>query len=157
MRQAISRKDFLSLSGDLAYEIWMLDCLRDALATQRRIPAWLNNSIVESFAIHARVLLEFFYGHGKKPTDARATDFIDPLVLRANPRPKESPRLLRVRSRAGFQVSHLSYLRTNVKSEEKNWDYSDIWADINDLVNWFTLTATPDLFGEDFKRVISRR
>jgi hypothetical protein len=147
----------IALSGDLAYEIWMLDNLKDALSSERSIPVWLNNCLIESFAIHARVLIEFFYGHGSKPNDARSTDYVTVESLRSHPRPRESSVLKEVRNRTGYQVSHLSYSRTDVRAENKEWNYIAAWQEIDKLIRWFVCCAEPGCLGTDFRKIIKKR
>jgi hypothetical protein len=51
------------------YEIWMMHETHDMVLTRAVVPRPLMNACLESFAIHARALIEFF--NGRKGSDAR--------------------------------------------------------------------------------------
>jgi len=89
----------------------------------------LHNALIESFAIHARVLLDFFYGS----TNSRNQDdvfpehfFLDAEMWRAErPYLSDEDKKL-IKRRVGKEIAHLTYARQKVELEDKPWPISDI-------------------------------
>lgn len=98
----------------------------------------LNNAVIESFAIHARVLLDFFYAELKREDDVVATDFFSPPSTWIEKRPDRSKEQIDdIRTRVHKEVVHLTYARQNVRPETKQWLFEELTADINEVVNRF--------------------
>lgn len=133
----------------LWHEIWMLHALtgrlfevleHDARAGRRDLE-WLDletrNAQLESFVIHARNLLDFFYQGSRKKQDALARDYVSgqwsPLPM--------TPALKQVNPRAGSGLAHLSYDRLLVSEEAKAWDYWAIWIDLAKVIRSFVARA----------------
>ena len=53
-------KKLIAASDHLWYEIWMFCNLVRHLEADREIDQVSNNALVESFAIHTRILIDFF-------------------------------------------------------------------------------------------------
>lgn len=81
-RDSRSQNDLKQASFHLNYELNMLFISRVALTNARNNEptaiknAYLLNAILESFLIHARNLIDFFYSNSRYSDDVVAEDFI---------------------------------------------------------------------------------
>lgn len=83
----------------------------------------VNNSLVESFAIHSRNLIDFFYRDKGKSDDIFASYYFDDPDQWTKVRPVEDTKLTGIiRTRANKEVGHLTALRLNVEAHKKGWD-----------------------------------
>lgn len=91
-----------------------------------------TNALLECFAVHVRCLDGFLWGQrGRgKPLDALASDFCDEGAWRRE-RPKRPPALVDVeeRKRMGREIVHLSYERSGVPADQKDWPVGQITRD----------------------------
>ena len=92
------------------------------LHVPRLYPLHPNNAHIESFTIHVRQLIDFFWPEHPRGTDAPAAAYFDPgewekLAL-------ERPEILSeaIRKKIGWGVAHLTYDRAWARPEEKPWD-----------------------------------
>jgi hypothetical protein len=116
---------------------------------------WLDretrNAQVESFAIHARLLLDFFYPSEKpRDDDVLAKHFVDG----AWRPPALTPALSELRQRVGKGVAHLTYSRLNVTEEGKQWLYTDICSDFGHVVRAFAAAASSERLPEDVRETM---
>ncbi len=74
-------------SEHLHYEVIMLVGTLQELDSMPRDPSIARNAITESFAIHTRVLRQFFFGDGKSSDTVRAGDFSASWLSLANETP----------------------------------------------------------------------
>lgn len=99
------------------------------LAKRRDLPRdQESNVLLEAFAIHTRCLREFLFGRrGHHSMDAFASDFCAPGALEAL-RGDVPPALAEIddRNRLGREVVHLTYERSAVPAEIKDWPVSEI-------------------------------
>ena len=70
MRIKKTEEQLREVSDHLHYEIWMFSTITQTLALGAFGPGPVNNACLESFAIHARVLLAFFYAQDPRECDA---------------------------------------------------------------------------------------
>ena len=119
------------------YEIGMF---RWAINNLRQFaPSPLHDVVLESFAVHARNLINYFYG-GSGNDDILANDFIPDWETI---RPPITPVLSEAKSKANKQLSHLSYSRLNKYSgSNKSWDISGIARDLGILIDLFEANLT---------------
>lgn len=123
----------------------------------------LVNSLIESFVIHLRNLLDFLYSGDisekltKKPPhrdDVIAEDFFDDPSTWQKDRPKKSDTLKAAHVRAHKEVAHLTYDRLNQKQETKGWKYNELLNEINLIVQTFIRLVPKDRVGDNFKAMI---
>jgi hypothetical protein len=92
----------------------------------------VKNGLLNTFAVHARTLIDFLYSRvdGKdKPTDVIVQDYVDEAVVAQRLAPKTS--LLKdAVFKAGKQVAHLTKERMDYEREGKQWLFMDIALDI---------------------------
>ena len=139
-----SNDELRRISEHLSYEIMMLFGTAWILAASRikDMPveaerSTVHNALIESFAIHARVLLDFLYEMERKQNDAIACDFFDKDSIWRTACPPKSGSLAQVHGRVGKEVAHLSYARINVSEEMKTWRYIELAREIRATLNVF--------------------
>jgi hypothetical protein len=109
-----------------------------------------RNAQVESFAIHARNLLDFLY----TPASVRADDVLAEHYV-ADWRPPElTAALSAIRPRVGKEIAHLTYHRAKVQVEAKNWNYGRIWLDMATVLRKFAGEARPELMPTNVREPI---
>ena len=137
MRRTRSDGKLRETSKHLYYEIWMLNEIAK-ISTDNVI---FNNSILESFGIHARCLYNFLFNTSGKQNYVLAIDFFD--------NPTEWSQILtnkpslsnKINKRVSEELVHLTYTRTDVKPEDKKWKREEILKEINALFKQFLLKA----------------
>jgi len=105
------------------YEINMLIAISNGLASGVFGKSALNNSIVESFAIHTRNLIDFLWPVKPKNDHVIAEDYFCKEGQWENIRTPIPDILSKARIRAHKEIAHISYDRINVKKDEKPWDF----------------------------------
>jgi hypothetical protein len=83
-----------------------------------------HNALIEAFALHSRVLLEFFYAetNPKFPDDVRAEQYFPSAEAWRSVRPRLSKEDYDgIRNRVGKEIAHLTYARQLVTPEDKPW------------------------------------
>ncbi len=123
-------------SDHLFYEVGMFD------ATARRLAAGIaegtcKNALLESFAVHTRALLQFFFPTNVHDGDVLAVDYFhDPIAWKklrgGRPRALDS-----VNDRVGAEIVHLTYERQNVTPEAKGWNVGAIHVAMMGLIRTF--------------------
>ena len=106
------------------------------------------NSQLESFTIHLRSLLDFFY---KDPKFAHKHDvlavhfFNDPSEwLRVRPTMSEGE-LKSIKDRIGTEIAHLSYKRILISDSDKLWPFLELKSYVLDALKQFLLIVEPQL------------
>lgn len=143
------------LTGHFNYEISMLlfaDSRIDGLIPERnRFEREGNkskqeectaeiNMALETFVIHWRALIEFFYKTERRPGDMRADDFINRNKWQKT---RESiPCWVKdLNSRAGKEIAHLTSLRKYGTPPEKNWPYKKMKKHLEKVIKLFAKEA----------------
>ena len=107
----------------------------------------LNNTIIESFGIHVRALLDFFYGKAKYDDDVIAEQFFgEPNEWVCIRPPKTHDELKQIRDRVNKEIAHLTYARQEVISKE--WPFGEILADVNAVIDIFIESVPKKLLGD---------
>ncbi|MBI4837276.1 MAG: hypothetical protein HY813_02650 [Candidatus Portnoybacteria bacterium] len=143
-----SREEML---GDLKYEIWMFE----ETCGRLKVPCFTfeRNLLWESFAIHARVLIDFFYvnifvSEGKKrngcdrfnANDIIAQDFMPVDERWEHIRQPITQVLYDAREKANKQLAHLSRWRIKLLKDRLNdWEkHTDIRKDLEETIKIFS-------------------
>lgn len=117
------------------YEVWMLRSLANILAIDNQGQGVIHNALVESFLIHARLLIEFLYRDTQmKDDDALAKDFFSPATKWQGIRPVKSRLLEETTQAANKHLVHLTYTRLE---EKKQWPCIKIANDIETVLKVF--------------------
>ena len=108
-----------AISCHVVYEMKMFSFTAGALMDGSVPPEnWRYNAMLESWVLHLRNLLEFFYHRGKDPKIVRVDDFFG-----RTPNPELEPEILKgLLGRANVEISHLSYGR----SVSRDWDVKGV-------------------------------
>lgn len=101
-----------------------------------------KNAFLESFAIHTRILKEFFHPSGAKDNVVLAEHYFDDRMTWRRVRGR-LPKALDVDRRVGTEIAHLTYDRLDVTPEAKNWNIPEIWMAMTQLVTTFVQHASP--------------
>ena len=134
-------------SDCLHYEIEMLTTLARELSTGIAGQVVIHNALVESFVIHARVLLYFLYAECPRPDDVIAKDFLPAPDEWAKIRSPKTELLQTVHRRVGKEAAHLTYARLQVTPETKGWEFLQIEKDIGTALSRFLEMVPKSLLG----------
>lgn len=116
----------------------------------------LNNALLESFAIHVRALIHFFFDCAGRQDDVLAIHFFS--------RPEEWTKvatpltdvLQQAKKRADKEVAHLTYSRQKVTPEKKPWQLVPIFDDLQKAVEVFINSVPQPLLGERWEQTKNR-
>jgi len=103
-----------------------------------------HNALVESFAIHARNLIDFLWLDSSNEDDVVGEDFFDDPTKWFNVRPAMPELLRKAKRRAHKQVAHLTYTRILIPDEDKHWSYVEIANTLQELLQLFVKHAPPE-------------
>ena len=100
------------------------------------------NMALETFVIHWRALIEFFYTKGKNwpADDMRAYDFTDKNKWEKT-RGDIPPCIKNLNCRAGKEIAHLTSSRKYGTPPEKNWPYKDMEKHLEGVIKLFVKEA----------------
>ncbi|NQU77186.1 hypothetical protein HQ544_00660 [Candidatus Falkowbacteria bacterium] len=124
---------------ELGYEICMFrETCKELFSGTRRSQFW-RNLLVESFALHMRVLIDFFYSDERKyDDDIVAQDLLPDDVRWKELRPPLIKLLKEAKTKADKQLAHLSCNRIILEKEgRKGWKILEISNEINKIINFF--------------------
>jgi hypothetical protein len=136
-RETRTDEELRGASEHLAYEIEMFFAMARALGSGALGVGPLANAALESFTIHARTLLHFFYADKPQPDDVIAQDYFSDPQEWQEKRPSKTPLLETLHRRVGKEVAHLTYVRLAVTNEQKQWNFGQISNDITIVLNKF--------------------
>lgn len=127
----------LKYSGEhLLHELTMLWELARALPG--REGSTETSALVESFGIHLRNLIDFFYREGRDD-DVTAQDFLDATTVW---KPSEPALLKGAHKRANKELSHLTQARIDGNPAEKAWDTLGLFKQIEVVAKDFAAKAS---------------
>jgi hypothetical protein len=149
LRKVLSDSELLEYSREhLLYEVTMFFHTGNILLNYDfgkieppRLGELMRMAILESFAVHVRNLIDFFWPAKTFDTDVLAEDFFP-----GNGLPKSfslTTALDNARIRANKQVSHLTTERIAGEPPEKNWPVSELLGEEQDLLLRFVRDASP--------------
>lgn len=139
-------------SNHLHYEYWMLTSIAQSLGTGISGQGWLNNALIESFVIHLRVLIDFFYPESVQNDDVIAADYFNNDAEWNNIRPPMTENLKAWKIRAHKEIAHLTYARLKVTAETKGWPFIEIAESINLVMDIYLKNVLHAKLGHDWKR-----
>lgn len=142
MRSQRSSEELAKAAEHLLYEYWMLMAVARGMASGMSGQGWLTNALLESFVIHFRALLDFFYPPaGAKPDDVLSTDFFRDPSEWEQARPALPEALRQGKLRAHKEIAHLTYARQAVAPEAKAWAFMEIATEMEKLMRLFQKAA----------------
>lgn len=149
-RKARTPDELRAISEHLNYEVGMFMTLARALGTDVFEDGAINNAVLESFTVHARVLLCFLFDDFPKDDDAVADDFLsgqDWAAIRG-----EVPAALVVtRKRVGKEIAHLTYARLAVTAESKQWAFLEIADAMERVIQRFLAAVPKEVLGPSWR------
>jgi hypothetical protein len=153
-RTSRSDNELRAASDHLYYEIQMLQGTMALLATGATGQSILSNALIESFTIHARVLLHFLYPAGsRQSSDVLAEDFFDDVEHWLAIRPDEPEVFGTARGRVNKEIALLTYDRQLVTPELKGWNFVSLGKEILKIVEIFRSAIPPRLLGQRWQQV----
>ncbi len=157
----IPDEELIEMSEHLHYEIQMLVDTSRTLALlgvnelNGPILQTIRNALVESFAIHTRVLLDFLNSKQTYDTDMIADHYFDDPMEWKKARPKNTPLLESVHSRVGKEIAHLSYNRLKDEYANKEWS-TKIAKDVVVTLDKFVCVVPSKRISPSFSEYINR-
>jgi hypothetical protein len=137
-----SDEELRAVAKHLDYEFWMLTSLAQSMATGISAQGWLTNALLESFVIHFRALVDFFYPPlHPKPDDVLATHYFEDSAEWERLRPPLSEALQHGRARAHKEIAHLTYTRLDVTPDKRSWPFVEIANQMEELMQVFRENA----------------
>lgn len=141
----ITPEKLLEFSGEhLYYEIWMLYGVTDRLLKGVQ-DEYLYNALLESFVIHASIIIDFFYRPQVYDGDSRAIHYIVDRKKWRESLPSYDLYFKAFHRKRNKEVVHLSYTRLDVTPDQKRWAASKIIKQIRKIVDHFLAQANPRL------------
>ena len=154
-RKQRTEQELQKASDHLFYEIWMFTSLARGMASGVFNEGIINNALLESFTVHARVILDFLFAENPRPDDVIAEDYFSSpdewLKIKAN----KSEKLNNIHVRVGKEVAHLTYFRQTVTSEAKAWNFIEIANEINSVFSKFIKLVPKNLLGASWNKSIN--
>ena len=105
---------------------------------------YIYNALLESFVIHASIILDFFYLPQESGDDARAVHYVKDQKKWKTALPLKQKQFSIFHQKRNKEVVHLSYKRLEVHPGQKRWYTSQIVKKIRKVVNIFLDHADPD-------------
>jgi hypothetical protein len=125
------------------YEIDMLFATANLIGSGAPHPK-MNNAFTESFVLHLRNLISFFYSKPTKPTDVVASDFFAKTGEWDSQRPPKSAKIEVALQRAHKELAHLTTKRIAGSSAVKEWHVDDLVNELSAIIEKFIAGASPN-------------
>ncbi len=137
-KPTMSDQQLLDYSREhLLHELSMLWELAEILP--QRKASTETSALVESYGIHLRNLIDFFYREGQGD-DVTAWDFMDATTSWV---PGNRPlSLAKAQDRANKELSHLTQARVSGAPPEKRWDTGGLLKDVEEIAKTFAAKAS---------------
>lgn len=123
------------------YEIQMLVNAATAIDSGMRVPIGIQHMPIESYAIHLRNLITFFYPSTKRETDVVASDYFFDEHRWTYLRPVLSESLADAKIRADKEVGHLTTARQFGTPASKVWQVVKLKDEIIPIIDLFCEAA----------------
>jgi hypothetical protein len=134
---AMTDRQLIDYSGEhLMHELSMLWELAEILP--QRKAGTETSAFVESFGVHLRNLIDFFYREGRG-NDVTAQDFLE---ATATWKPGEPAILTKAHQRANKELNHLTQARISGSPPEKAWDTAALLKEIDLVAKVFAAKAS---------------
>jgi hypothetical protein len=152
LRKKRNPQELRDASEHLLYELGMLDRLAHLLALSAFGEGPVANALLESFAMHARNLLQFFDVPEKpREDDVLAEDYFGSSEAWESVRGAVPSALRGIAVRVGKEVAHLTYARLKVTEEVKGWRFLEIASAVIHLARQFEAHVDPAYLGPGFR------
>src|SRR6058998_3224031 len=142
-RRSRTPEERRQVSEHLFYEVQMFSTSARALSTGVFGVGTVNNALLKSFTVHARVHLDFLFSDGPRPGDVIAEDFFSSPERWPFVRGDMPPVVRAVENRIGKEVAHLTYARLEVTLENKGWPFVEIAVAVEGIITLFLNNVPP--------------
>lgn len=149
-----TNEELKQISGHLLYEYHLFNaCIKLIPSPIIQTNDALRSALIESFAIHTRNLLKFFYDEKLREDDVVASDFYPEQnewgLIKEKYNNKDL--LKQIFNRVNKEVAHITYKRLEVTQEEKSWGkIINLTKNLlNQLFEEFLLSVSEDNIGVD--------
>lgn len=137
-----SDQQFLEyFSEHIRYEIQMLLSVTNGILQKFVVPQGLQHAPVESYAVHLRNMINFFFPPSSRDTDVCAKDFFINEETWEKVRPQLSETLAIAKIRADKEVGHLTTSRLSGTPKGKEWDVKNLTGELMPLFIFFCQSA----------------
>lgn len=144
-RKSWDKEELNNASNHLYYEITMLIAIANGLKSNVAGQGPIANALLESFIIHTRNLVNFFYNDNPKKDDIVAIDFFSSPDEWIKNRPSQPEVLESAKDRAEKELAHLTWKRISHIVESKQWQYVEIQDEIKRVMNIFLQKVSKEL------------
>jgi hypothetical protein len=149
-RQKKRVEELQAASDALEYELRMLNEVTIMLPKHQF--GVIHNAMVESYVVHMRILIEFFYPTSRAKNDPDTIIVSDFLYDVCQPKNEIHELLKNNRERAHKLLAHLSYSRVQKYKNDKAWPYPIITENLNNLFRDFFKNVPEDRIGNKLRK-----
>ena len=156
-RSIEEKKEFLN--HFFLYEIDMLESMNKSHENLFHAPVdrqFVENIIVETYLLHGRNLLEFFYYDDQQQDKATANEFLEKWNDWKKLRPPLTESLKILRRRVDRETTHLTYKRIVGKPESKFWNFHVLYVDLMMVFCIFAKNVAEEYADEKFRQFKER-
>jgi hypothetical protein len=147
----ISDAELTAYSGDhLLYEIQMFLFTAKELSRQAG-PSPMTSVLIESFVIHLRNLIEFFY----TPTGSERDDDVIAADFCPGWNESTSATLKEAKMRANKELSHLTLGRKKACDPTKPWDIRGLFNEVRSVALRFACEASPTRLSREVPKFLN--
>ena len=127
------------------YEFDMLLGVCRILHQEKLENVYVCNALLESFVLHASVILDFFYNMPMNPYEAKAIHYVQDPKAWEKALPAFDRYLVKFNKKRNREVMHLSYERLLVLPYDKKWNSKQLLKQLSELLRLFLRYADPSL------------
>ena len=143
------------------YQLWMFTKLANGLAAGLVTGSVLRNALLESFAVHGGLVIDFLYADNPGPNDVSARDYFDDHDRWAEVRPCKSKTIDLFHADVKYRVSHpmarLSYSPPKPPTERASWQFIAIAKEVNAAFDKFLELVPAERLSPRWSRVRRHR
>jgi hypothetical protein len=151
----LNREKLKEASNHLWYEIWMFqELVKGPSSTDSN--QIISNALLESFAIHVRALIHFFFDKSGQKDDILALHFFSSPDDWIDQAPPYTDTLKEAKKRADKEVAHLTYTRQKVTPDKKPWQLTPIANDLQHAIEKFFELVPKELLGNRWDQTIKQ-
>jgi hypothetical protein len=133
-----TEQELQQASKDVKYELDMLAAMRSFLSKGRgETDQTIWNAYIESFVLHLRNLMDFYYLSGRKNSLILAEHYVNDVIKWKGGRPAKTSLLKDAEQKANNLAAHLTYERLVIINSNWEWKWAAISADLKHVTNCF--------------------
>jgi hypothetical protein len=161
-----TQSELVAFSRHLLYDVQLFfregrTLVRTRLELSPPIAWEVEMALVESFALHARSLVDFFFKDKGRPDDALAAHYFEPGAWK-DLRPAPGPWIREVKhpelDRVGKEIAHLTYHRVTLAERAKGWPVAQIAGAVGAIMRAFVENVSarnvvPEFFEDAWREI----